>query len=330
MISKTINNFCMFLLVVILFSFVSAECSQNQFFNGVDLESGKIAYLVAGGVYYSESPCFQNKLYGDLVVTNLSISLNNSIIYYPDSSRVGLIDFFDNTSLFYFYLDDNVTLSEVYSMSGIGNYSFKTNFSYVNEKLFSVNNYFSNDLLLDNASFIFSSNNISVFGDYSYEVFNIFEDKIVNKTQFSFFGDELIEVVDYFNYSENKTIITQKYNNSLIGGLVYDFNTKNFSMECIDWDIEYGDNSTFVSAFVSSDGNFSYDMCLDETILVENYCGYVWRWDFWNMKPELKTFNQVCEYGCSLGRCLTKEEVEPDEPIEELDLPDEPPIVGEL
>ncbi len=324
MISKTINKLCMLLLVVTLLSFVSAQCSSTQFFNGVDLESGKIVYPVAGGVYYSASPCFINNLNSNLVVTNLTIGMNNSIVYYPDSSLVGLIDFFDNTSLFYIYLDDNLTLSEVYSMSNIGEYSFKTNFSYTNGKLLSVDNYFSNDLLFTSTNFSFSSDKINVFDNYSYETFSIFDGKIANRTQLSFSGDELITLVDYFNYSEDKTMIIEKYNNSIVGGLVYDFNTKNFSMDCIDWDLDYGDNSTSISALVSYEGNFSYDYCLDNSTLVENYCGKVFRWDFWNIKDEPKVFNQVCEYGCDMGRCLTAEEV--NVPVGGVDLPAEPNI----
>jgi len=73
-----------------------------------------------------------------------------------------------------------------------------------------------------------------------------------------------------------------------------------------------------------------YDYCLDNQTLVENYCGegLFQGIDFWVKRAVPKTFNQVCEFGCNMGRCLTAEEIERD--IEELDLPDEPPVLGNI
>jgi cysteine-rich repeat protein len=97
---------------------------------------------------------------------------------------------------------------------------------------------------------------------------------------------------------------------------------------CFDADLDL--NSIFEFSFVRYNSSYFEDYCLDEQVLVEYYCGRVWKWDFWNIKNEPKTFQQVCQYGCEMGRCLTQEEniVDPDEPVEELDLPDEPPVLG--
>jgi hypothetical protein len=92
---------------------------------------------------------------------------------------------------------------------------------------------------------------------------------------------------------------------------------------CFNSDV--GENETLLRGYVEYKDQIMQDYCLDENMVVENYCGRVLRWDFWILEP--KTFQQVCQYGCEMGRCLTAEEVAPGEPVE-LDLPDEPPVLG--
>jgi len=304
MIIKFFNPIFVFILVAILLPFSMAECSDSQFMSGVDLDSGKIHYPIADGAYYSESSCFNSSLTSNIVVTNLSFPYENQIVYYPDSSRIGLIDFFDNTSLFYTYLSDNISLSKVYLMGSNGNYLYKTNFSYSSGKLSRVESYFSGEELISGSDFVIEPDKFIVSSRGANETFVVSDDKIQNRTQVVTYENETYTLVDSFNYYDDKTIVVEKYNNSIVGGIVYDKNKNNISLDCYDFD--EGDNAIFTSALVSYDGNFSYDYCKDNSTLVENYCGIsLLRWDFWNFADEVtKQKEVICENGCFDGACI--------------------------
>jgi cysteine-rich repeat protein len=76
----------------------------------------------------------------------------------------------------------------------------------------------------------------------------------------------------------------------------------------------------FYSYFSTSGGSAGEDICLNSQTLKEWYCGYKFKWDFWNIELEPKSYEQVCQYGCEMGRCLP--EVTP----VVSDLPDEPTV----
>jgi len=304
MMVKLFKSTAVFILVAILLPFTVAECSDSQFMSGIDLDSGKIHYSIADGAYYSQSPCFNPNLTSNIIVTNLSIPYDNQVVYYPGSSRVGLIDFFDNTSLFYTYLSDNTSLSKVYLMGSNGNYLYKTNFSYSSGKLSKVESYFSGDELISSSDFVIEPDKFIVSSEGVNETFVISDGKIQNRTQAVVYENETYTLVDSFSYYDDKTIVVEKYNNSIVGGVVYDKNKNNISLDCYDFD--EGDNTMFTSALASYDGNFSYDYCKDNSTLVESYCGIsLLRWDFWNFAEEVaKQKEVVCENGCFDGACV--------------------------
>jgi len=306
---KIINKLSIFLLVVTLLPSILA-CSDSQFLNGVDLDSGKIHYSIADGAYYSESPCFNSNLTGSIVVTNFSIPYDNRIGYYPNSSRIGLIDFFDNTSLFYTYSANNLTLSKVYLMNPGGNYLFKTNFSYSLDRLSRVESYIADDELISSMDFVIEPDKMVVSSESTNETFLISDGKIQNRTQIVAYENETYTLIDSFDYYNDKTVVIEKYNNSIVSGLVYDKNEENVSLNCYDFD--EGDSAVFMGALASYGGNFFYDSCKDNSTLIENYCGInIFRWDFWNMNERIEKQKEVtCELGCFDGKCVENPEFE--------------------
>lgn len=61
--------------------------------------------------------------------------------------------------------------------------------------------------------------------------------------------------------------------------------------------------SLFVKSFVLANDSTHYDSCRDENNVVENYCGFDLRFDFWNIKRVLKNTTRECENGCYNGKC---------------------------
>jgi len=61
--------------------------------------------------------------------------------------------------------------------------------------------------------------------------------------------------------------------------------------------------SLFVKSFVLANDSTYYDSCRDENNVMENYCGFDLRFDFWNIKRILKNTTRECENGCYNGKC---------------------------
>lgn len=290
-----------FILFLTLISFSSAvNCFESGFYNGVDLNSGKIHYSLAPGAYYSESPCFSTNLASNIVVSNYSMA-ENRIIYYPNSSRVGLIDFFNNASFFYTYLGDNKTLSEVYFMISIGKYSMKTNFSYNLVNLSSINNYFSNGELVSSLQTYFSPTLISFYNNEVNESFFI-SDNLIKYKQQTFLSSEInYSLLDSFYYYKNSTVVLESFNDSIIDGFVYDKNTGGiYSNETCR---EFGE-------FVLNNLSIAENTCESSTQLKKYYCGVdLFRWDFWNSFRERVVKSNIvnCEFGCENGACLNEQ-----------------------
>jgi len=121
--------------------------------------------------------------------------------------------------------------------------------------------------------------------------------------------------VYYASAGDMDSAITESEYNSLINSksffseLEEDYNDSQKS----DWiyysckDSDSGENESFVYGFVDFGVSGSvYDSCLDNRTLSEYYCdeALFQDWNFWIIRSVPKTYTQVCEFGCSEGRCL--------------------------
>ena len=298
------------ILVFTLFNFVSAlNCSSTSFFNNVDLNSGKIAYPLAYGVYYTESPCYPTNLNGNISVHDDFNAGENNTIYYPGSTKIGIISLGDNQSLFYKYNDS--TLTKAYVMADGANYVFSTIFNYQDNKLSStVSSFAGGDVT---TSFLINDTQIKVTYNGHDEIYSIVDDKIVQISQNNSFGNFSQYTDTSFYYTENQTYVVQAVNNQVVKTIYYDLIDGSSSpvpknTSCFDFDEKLGfANSLFSASSVFSKGAFSYDTCETNASVREYYCGINFlRFDFWNAFSDkvVKSTVRNCEYGCENGACL--------------------------
>jgi hypothetical protein len=84
-------------------------------------------------------------------------------------------------------------------------------------------------------------------------------------------------------------------------------NNQNIFTSCRDFDGSFSFSKSLSIKSIVVDGNQTHrDSCFDSNQLIENYCGFDLRFDFWNIKKIAKETIRECEYGCYDGKCYPK------------------------
>lgn len=281
---------------------------------------------------FVDSECTYSKLSGKKV-NNYTVNVSSGDIESYNTSTGGL--FTPNVTL-----DDNgyVISDDIYE------YSFGDNYSELDKILADGFGEDSSDLVMD---FSYSEDGELVSTDYISELGSVQEslgydplNRIAYKeltsdgsstitaaviknlfTGFALLGGAEPVRIYYASAGDSSSGITAEEYNELIKpeNIWPELAEEYKGSENSDWlkyfcqDLDAGENETVIFGAVDFDlTGREYDYCQDNVNLVENYCGNATfqSLDFWTVKTVPKTFVQVCQYGCSEGRCLTAEDLQ--------------------